>query len=267
MEPLRLALAQMRPVAAAAARARLAAAAGAAGAAGAHLLVLPEMALTGYDIGPLEALAEPEDGPRERMLGEAARRHGIAILAGLPRREGPSVSNLALLVGPDGAPLGACAKTHLFGDDRARFAAGAGFAPLVAFRGWRLGIAICYDIEFPETARALALAGADAILVPTANMTPFESVATRLVPARAQENAVFVAYANFTGAEGRHDYAGLSCIVGPDGADLARAGREETLLLADLDPAALAAARAGGQLGGRRPEIYGALAEGALTRS
>jgi predicted amidohydrolase len=122
------------------------------------------------------------------------------------------------------------------------------------------GLAICYDIEFPELARTLALAGADAILAPTANMAPYDSVATRLVPARAEENAVFIAYANYVGAEPPFDYFGLSCVCDPTGADIARAGDGETMIFADLDKAALAAARASAtHLADRRPELYGSL--------
>jgi 5-aminopentanamidase len=101
--------------------------------------------------------------------------------------------------------------------------------------------------------------------VPTALMAPYDFMARTLVPARAAENQVFVAYANRTGAERDLAYIGQSCIVGPDGVDLARAGRdEERLLLADLDPEAITRARAAYcYLGERRPELYGSLTEGA----
>ncbi len=162
-----------------------------------------------------------------------------------------------------GETLATYAKTHLFGDvDRAQFVAGDGYAPVVELGGWRLGLAICYDIEFPETARLLALAGAEAILAPTANMAPFDSVALRLVPSRAEENALYVAYANYCGSEGEFDYVGLSCVCGPDGGDLARAGRGPEMIFADLDRGALAAARSRStQLADRRPDLYAPLAK------
>ena len=81
------------------------------------------------------------------------------------------------------------------------------------------------------------------LAVPTALMEPYDFVARSLVPTRAYENQVFLAYANRCGREGELLYHGLSCIVGPDGTDLARAGTEEELLLADLHPALLAASR------------------------
>jgi predicted amidohydrolase len=98
--------------------------------------------------------------------------------------------------------------------------------------------------------------------VPTALMHPFDAVARILVPARAVENQVFVAYANRSGREGDLHYCGQSCVVGPDGADLARAGRAEQLILADLDPARLSASRlANPYLADRRPELYGPVAD------
>jgi 5-aminopentanamidase len=97
--------------------------------------------------------------------------------------------------------------------------------------------------------------------VPTALMDPFEVVARTVVPARAIENQVFLAYANRCGREGDLRYCGQSCVVGPDGADLARAGRGEELILADLDLERLAAARRDNTyLADRRPELYGPLA-------
>lgn len=263
---MRLALAQWRPVTGGSAEglARLDADAAKAAAAGADLLMTTEMALTGYAIGPeaVRAAADPEGGPVAAAVGDIARRRGIALLAGFPRL-GPDdrVFNTVNLVDHRGVLRASYAKTHLYGAvDRAQFAAGGEIAVPVEIGGWRLGLAICYDIEFPELARALALAGAEAILAPTANMAPFESVATRLVPARAEENAVYLAYANYAGREGDFEYFGLSCVCGPAGADLARAGRGEEMIFADLDKAALAAARtAATHLADRRPELYGPL--------
>ncbi len=108
--------------------------------------------------------------------------------------------------------------------------------------------------------RALALAGADLVAVPTALMRPYEVVARTVVPARAYENQVYVAYANRSGREAELAYCGESCVVGPDGVDLARAGSGDELLLAEIDPARLASSRADNtHLGDRRPELYGAL--------
>lgn len=241
--------------------ARLDAAAARAADAGAALLVTPEMFLTGYAIGAdaVARLAEPTDGPTARAAAEIARRRGVALLYGRPERDGNAVYNAVRLVGSDGAGIAGYRKTHLFGAvDRAQFAAGAALSPVVEVAGVKVGLAICYDIEFPEVARGLALAGAEAILVPTANMLPFESVATRLVPARAEENTVFVAYANYVGREGDLRYCGLSCVAAPDGTDVARAGTGEELLVADLDRGRLQAARSQlTYLRDRRPELYG----------
>ncbi len=238
--------------------------AAAAGAAGADLLLCPEMYLTGYNIGAAaaERLAEPADGPSLQIAGEIARQHGIALLFGYPERgEDGAIFNSVRLIGRDGEPRANYRKCHLFGTlDRGMFRAGRALAPLVELDGLKIGLLICYDVEFPESVRLLALQRADLVAVPTALMQPFEVVARTLIPARAVENQVFVAYANRCGREGELAYCGLSCVVGPDGIDLARAGPGEELILADLDPARLEALR--GQipyLADRRPELYGPL--------
>ena len=91
-------------------------------------------------------------------------------------------------------------------------------------------------MEFPENVRAHALAGTDLLLVPTAQMHPFQFVAESLIPVRAFESQMYVAYVNRTGPEGEFEFVGLSCLAGPDGVTRTRAGRGEELVLADADP-------------------------------
>ncbi|MEU3187367.1 carbon-nitrogen hydrolase family protein [Streptomyces sp. NPDC006923] len=264
MPPLRTALLQSsgRPGAVAGNLRVLDEAAGRAAAAGAGLLVCPEMFLTGYAIGDaVPRLAEPADGPGARSVAEIAVRHGLAVLYGYPERDGERVFNAAQLIGADGERLANYRKTHLFGGfERDWFTPGE--TPLVQaeLAGLRLGIMICYDVEFPENVRAHALAGTDLLLVPTALMHPFEFVAASLVPVRAFENQMYVAYANRTGQEGEFEFAGLSCLAGPDGAARARAGRGEELVLGEADPELLSASReANPYLLDRRPGLYTSL--------
>ncbi|MES2943336.1 MAG: carbon-nitrogen hydrolase family protein [Pseudomonadota bacterium] len=219
-----------------------------AAAAGAHLLVTPEMFLTGYNIGAPQArvLAEATDGPRAQAVAAIARQHQIAIVFGHPEHNAEGqIFNTAQCVDAQGQPLASYRKTHLFGElDRSMFSPGKGDEPLFELHGWQLGLLICFDVEFPENNRRLALQGADLIVVPTANMADFDFVAQHLVPTRAYENQLFVAYANFCGREGDLAYGGLSCVAAPDGTGLMQAGRGVELLLADVTQAALAAGRA-----------------------
>jgi predicted amidohydrolase len=264
MTPLRTALLQSsgRPGSIAGNLAALDAAAGRAADAGAGLLVCPEMFLTGYAIGEdVALLAEPADGPGARSVAEIAARHAIAVVYGYPERDGETVFNAAQLVGPDGARLANYRKTHLFGAfERAHFTPGERPVVQAELAGLRLGIMICYDVEFPENVRAHALAGTDLLLVPTAQMHPFEFVAQSVVPVRAFENQMYVAYVNRAGQEGEFEFVGLSCLAGPDGATRARAGRGEELVLGEVDPALLSASReANPYLRDRRPGLYTSL--------
>jgi predicted amidohydrolase len=235
---------------------------------GVGLLVFPEMFLTGYAIGSdaVARMAEPADGPSAQTAGAIARASGIAIAYGYPEQhpEKRGVYNAALLVARDGRPLMNYRKTHLFGDlDRGMFVPGDRLPEPVELEGMRVGMLICYDVEFPEPVRCWALAGVDLLLVPTAQMEPYEFVARLLVPARAYENQLTIAYANRCGREGDLVYVGQSCVCGPDGADLARAGSGEAMIVADLEPAALQRARGlNTYLADRRPGLYGALANG-----
>ncbi|MGQ4384503.1 carbon-nitrogen hydrolase family protein [Streptomyces sp. SAS_270] len=237
-------------------------AAGRAAAAGAGLLVAPEMFLTGYAIGDdIAHLAESADGESADAIAETAGRHGVAIAYGYPERSADAVFNSVQLISADGSRLANYRKTHLFGGfERDHFTPGDQPVVQAELGGLRVGLMICYDVEFPENVRAHALAGTDLLLVPTAQMHPFQFVAESLVPVRAFENQMYIAYVNRVGQEGEFEFVGLSALAGPDGVARARAGRGEELVLADADPVALAASReANPYLQDRRPGLYGSL--------
>jgi predicted amidohydrolase len=222
-----------------------------------------EMSLTGYNIGAdaAQRLAEAADGAMAHAVASIAQRAGLAIVYGYPERAADgAVFNAAQCIAADGRRLANHRKTHLFGElDRAMFSAGAELSPLFDLNGWAIGLLICYEVEFPENARQRALAGAELIAVPTANMREFDFVATTLVPTRAYENQCFFAYANHCGQEREIVYGGLSGIVAPDGAFLALAERIEAMPVALLDRARLTASRERfPYLADRRPGLYAA---------
>ncbi len=208
------------------------------------LLVCPELFTSGYNIGPaVRTLAEPRDGPTLGRLAGLARESGIALLAGYPERDGEAVFNAAICFGPDGGLLANHRKLHLPSDfEKESFRTGDSLT-LFDLKGVRLAILICYDAEFPEPARAAARAGAQVIVVPTALREQYRHVSRAVMPTRAFENGCFLTYANYAGEEGDWRYCGESCIVGPDGHDLARAGNAETVIEAALDMVDLARAR------------------------
>ncbi|MEU9140489.1 carbon-nitrogen hydrolase family protein [Streptomyces sp. NPDC048404] len=250
-------------------------AAGRAAAAGAGLIVTSEMFLTGYAIGDAIArLAEPADGDSADAVAEIAGRHGVAVAYGYPEREaarpesedsgadgGARVFNAVQLISADGTRLANYRKTHLFGCfEHDHFTPGEQPVVQAELNGLRVGLMICYDVEFPENVRGHALAGTDLLLVPTAQMHPFQFVAESVVPVRAFENQMYVAYVNRTGPEGEFEFVGLSTLAGPDGVARARAGRGEELVVADADPVFLAASRESNPyLKDRRPGLYGSL--------
>ncbi|MEW2048578.1 carbon-nitrogen hydrolase family protein [Streptomyces sp. NPDC005476] len=233
-----------------------------AAAAGAGLLAVPEMFLTGYAIGDdIARLAEPADGDSADAVARIAGRHGLAIAYGYPERDGGTVYNSAQLISADGARLANYRKTHLFGCfERDHFRPGEQQVVQAELNGLTVGLMICYDVEFPENVRAHALAGTDLLLVPTAQMHPFQFVAESVIPVRAFENQLYVAYVNRVGQEGGFEFVGLSTLAGPDGVARTRAGRGEELVFADADPVALAASREmNPYLKDRRPGLYGSL--------
>lgn len=233
------------------------------------LVVLPELFASGYffrNRGDLEQVAERvPDGPTTRRLEQWARETGATFVAGLPEREGGSVFNSAVTITPYGV-AGVYRKTHLYYEETVYFEPGnSGFRvfdiPDRARSTYRLGVMICFDWYFPESARSLALQGADIIAHPS-NLVRKNCPSS--MPVRALENHVFTITANRVGAEtnGKETltFIGQSVICSPTGDVLLNAGRDETLVgVVDIDPFVARDRQItphNNILADRRPEMY-----------
>jgi 5-aminopentanamidase len=206
----------------------------------AYMMVMPELAFTGYKFASTDeaaVLAEPvPDGLTMRRLESLARKKNAFIVAGIAETAGGRLYNSAVLLGPGGW-IGTYRKIHLFDQEKFWFSPGE-----EGFRIWdlgavKVGMMICFDWVFPEAARTLALAGADLILHPANLVLPFcpDAMVTRAI-----ENRVFCVTADRTGADdragGKLEFIGQSQIVNPKGQILFRMGREEGVRIAKIDP-------------------------------
>ena len=211
---------------------------------GTDLIVFPEATLTGFPARTnVRDIAEPLDGPSLTAVRNAARDAGVAVAVGLAERDANRFYNTTVLIDERGDIALRYRKTHLWASDVGVFEAGDRFA-VCEFKGMTVGILICYDIEFPETARAVAALGADLLIVTNGNMDPFGPVHRRAIVARAMENQMFAALVNRIGSgdEGL-TFPGESALVSPFGDVICEAPAKETVLLANLDDTLLAASR------------------------
>ncbi len=194
--------------------------------AGCDLLLAPEMADTGYDMETVRRHASTWDHGPCASLRTAASDHGIAIICGLSEREGDRIYNTAAVIDATGELIGKYRKVHMFSmppvcEDKCLVPGDA----LVTVRlgGFTFGLMICYDIRFPEMARALALAGADVLAVLAAWPPPRIEHWRLLNAARAVENQIYVAAANLVGSDGPLAFVGNSIILDPSGKPIASA--------------------------------------------
>ncbi len=208
------------------------------------LIVCPELFLSGYNVGDaLPELAQAPDSTLLEQVAEIARRHQTAIVYGYPECDGGSIFNVAACVSAQGKIIAKHRKLILPpGFEAQVFSAGSSFT-VFDMAGFRCGILICFDAEFPEAVRTLAQAGAQLVIVPTALTKEWEVVAERVMPTRAFENGVWLIYANHAGIESGTHYLGHSCIISPDGKDAARAGTGEQVITAKLDVESVTAAQ------------------------
>lgn len=225
---------------------------------GAELLVTPELFATGYAPALIrEHLSERDVSEAAAELGAIAARHDIGLVYSLPSPGPPERRGIAsALVDNAGEYLVGYQKVQLFGpEEKSSFEPGVEPPPVIAYRGLKIGLLVCYDVEFPELVRVTAEAGAELIVVPTALPVGSEEVNRILVPARALENRVTIAYANHTGTEADLQFSGDSVVAGPTG-ELITGGTEPQLVFADVTPAPPPGPEGPWYLQDRRVELY-----------
>jgi len=235
---------------------------------GAGLVVLPELVTSGYvfaDLAEAREKSEPVDGPTVTLLTELSARHGIVLVAGFCERADGARPFNSLVVVDGGQLLAVYHKTHLWGTEKMMFAVGTEPAPVVQTSVGVLAAMICYDLEFPEMVRDVALRGAQVVVAPSnwpTNSPPPGERAPEVVKAQAfaAVNRVFVVVTDRVGTERGVEWIGGSLICDVEGYPVAGPAQgEETTLLAELDLARALAKDVGPYnhaFTDRRPDLY-----------
>ncbi|WP_249672227.1 nitrilase family protein [Pseudomonas abieticivorans] len=215
---------------------------------GANLIVLPELATTGYAFtNREEAFAHAEhvpSGPTMKRFRDFAREHRVYLTVGLVERDDVMLYDTAALVGPDGF-IGKYRKAHLWNQEKLWFTPGNLGFPVFDTPIGRIGLLICWDIWFPEAPRLLALQGADIICTlnnwvwtpPPLFDASGQCMASYLTITAAHVNNVFIAAANRIGSDRGERFLGCSLIAGTGGWPISEvaSAEEQTILYADVD--------------------------------
>jgi predicted amidohydrolase len=215
-----------------------------AAAQGCQLVLLPELWSTGYCVEQWPELAEPLDTGTAAATAELARRHRITIAGSLLERGRDGLYNTLVVQGPDGAQLAAYRKMHLFAPMGETRMLRPGPQPESFDAPWgRTGLAVCYDLRFPELFRWQALHGAQVLLIVSAWPAVRAEQWRALLRARAIENQALVVAVNRAGA-GHQPLAGRSAVIDPWGRTIAEADDAPTVVVAEVDISLAATARA-----------------------
>ena len=202
----------------------------------ADIVVLPELASTGYNFESKEqalSLSETiEESQYLKFLIETCKSNKYAIATGFSEKEDGKLFNSSIFLDETGVKA-VYRKLHLFMNEKNIFEAGDKELAIIDYNGMKLGMLVCFDWMFPEVWRKLALMGADLILHPSNLVLPY---AQSVVPSYALVNRVFIATANRVGTEKNLSFTGQSIIAGTKGEVLAKAGKQEEILMLEIDP-------------------------------
>jgi N-carbamoylputrescine amidase len=209
-------------------------------------------------------MAEPVPGPTTDAFGRRARELGVVTVLNLYERDGADAYDCSPVIDADGRLLGRTRMIHITDypcfHEQGYYTPGDTGAPVYRTQAGAIGVAICYDRHYPEYMRALALGGADLVIVPQAGALDEwpEGLYEAEMRVAAFQHGYFVALCNRVGEEDCLTFAGESFICAPDGAVIARAPRlRESLLHADIDLAEASRSHARRLfLRHRRPELY-----------
>ena len=243
----------------------------AAAAQGANVAVFAELAFERFhpqqppNADPLW-LAEAVPGPMTDAFAERARRHGLVVVLNLYERDGSRAYDCSPVIDADGRLLGRTRMIHITEyacfHEQGYYTPGDTGAPVYETKAGRIGVAICYDRHYPEYMRALAVAGADLVVVPQAGAVGEwpDGLYEAEMQVAAFQNGYYTALCNRVGEEECLTFSGESFVCAPDGRVIARAaGGEDAILYADLDFAQAGRSHARRLfLRDRRPELYAA---------
>jgi beta-ureidopropionase len=237
---------------------------------GAELVCFPELAFEPFypqcrAQSGFQQLAETVPGPTTETFAARARQLGVVVVLNLFERDGDRCYDTSPVIDADGALLGRTRMVHItdYPDfhEQDYYTPGDTGAPVYRTRCGRVGVAICYDRHFPEYMRALALGGADLVLVPQAGTVGEwpEGLFEAEVRVAAFQNGYFVALCNRVGVDGTLTFAGESFVCAPEGTVLERAPQgADHVLVADVDLSAAGRSHARRLFfQHRRPELYG----------
>jgi predicted amidohydrolase len=206
----------------------------------AALAVFPELAVSGYDLDRVEALAVVERDPLLDPVRDAARRTGTAVVLGFAELRGDHIANSLACIGEDGEWLATYRKVQLFGEEDQVFCVGEELL-VVELAGMRVAPLVCFDMEFPELARAAAAAGAELLVTAAANMAPYGPDHALAAAARALDNRLPHLYVNRTGTEGGLEFVGGSTALRADGSVITRLGAAPDAAVCELSARSLTA--------------------------
>lgn len=246
----------------------------------ARLIVLPELIVPGYalDREGLRDASEALDGPSLESWIGLARAHSVFIAGGFAERDGDRLFNTAVLVGPQGLLIH-YRKLHLFDREKEIFTPGDLGLPVARTAIGGVGLCVCYDLRFVEVVRALALQGADLVLVPTAWVAGFDRQRwdaegycpqARGAALQANLSQVFILCASHAGSNGKIEFLGSSIIADPYGKAAAGplSGDKDELVVIDIEPADAERARERSPLiqprADRRSDVYGIAIDGKV---
>jgi predicted amidohydrolase len=229
---------------------------------GARLIVTPEMGTIGYcwfDRAEVAPFVESIPGPTTARFAALAKKHGCYIVVGMPEVDDDGIYfNSAVLIGPDGV-VGRHRKSHPYISEPKWAAPGDLGHQVFDTPIGRMALLICMDIHFIETARLVALGGAD-IICHISNWLAERTPAPYWI-SRAFENSCYVIESNRWGFERTVQFSGGSCVIAPDGSVITVIDGGDGVALADLDLNAARSRRLGGEpvFAQRRPELYAEL--------
>jgi predicted amidohydrolase len=201
------------------------------------IICFPELATSGYSLNERwRKFSEPIPGKTSEKLTELARNSGVHLICGMPELD-PRTKHIydsSILIDSDGDIEGVYRKIHLWDAERTYFWPGDRFKVFTTKYG-KIGLGICYDLEFPESARVMALDGAEIIFYSSAQPSPMDRHVDSYLRSRAGENCVYVCHSNQVGREAKTTFFGQSQIISPWCEVLARKENGTGLAIAKID--------------------------------